>query len=93
MDSVYVLPSTPLDSCSLLILALLLRTMITMAVVKITALVIKATARELVVIQYTIALSVLIMYCASAMCTVIELLVLPTRIPHNQGSPQGKLKA
>ena len=78
MDSVYVLLSTPLDSCSLLILALLLRTMITMAVVKITTLAIKATARELVVIKYTIAL-----YCGSAMYTMIELLVLPTRIPHN----------
>ena len=85
MNSVCVLLSTPFDSCSSLILALFLRTMITVAIVKTITIAIKATARELVAIKYacTIALPVfMIMYCDSAVCTLIVLLVLPTRLPH-----------
>ena len=84
MASVCVLLSIPLDCCSFSFLALFLRTMTTMAVVKTTTLAIKATAKEVVVIKYTIDLPVfMVMYCASAVCMVIVLLVLPTRLPHN----------
>ena len=71
------------DCFSSLIFALLLRKIIKIVVVKTTTLVIKATARELVVIRYAVLVHVSVLLLSSdvVVYTLIESLSLPTRFP------------
>ena len=82
MDSICVLLASLCSGCSSLIFALLLCKMITMAVVKTTALVISATTRELMVARYAVLvlMSALFLSC-NVVCMMIGSLISPIRLP------------
>ena len=84
MASMRVLLAALFDCCSSLILALLLCKMITMAVVRITTLVISATTRELMVAIYAVLvhMSALFLSC-DVIVTITGSLLLPIRLPQS----------
>ena len=83
MASMCVLLVALFGGCSSLIFALFLCKMITMAVVRITTLVISATTRELMVARYAVLvhMSALFLSCNVSVCTITESLLLPIRVP------------